>query len=529
MRSTKPRTRLEHVLEQPWALYPQTLTRIVAWAREDQANKLDPTELVAQNGTHDGAVRAGSVAIIPVYGVIEQHSDWFMEMFGGVSVDGLRESLRAALADPDVKAVVLDIDSPGGTVAGVTELAAEIRDARGGAKPIVAVANAFAASAAYWLASQADELVATPSAQVGSIGVYAVHEDVSRMLDEMGVTVTLVSAGEHKTEGNMFEPLSPEAKADIQERVDTTYKTFLADVAAGRRVPVGQVSADYGGGRVFPAKKALTAGMVDRVETLGATVQRLGRAGGQRRAMGQGNAAASARPAATRQSALRASVTPDHITPTRDGPYDAAAEVAKLADDAGEETYEQMYAWADDAGDPSSQESYLLPHHFVIGDQPAEASVAGCGSAIATLNDGSSGVPDADRDEVHDHLMAHLLYDAGEDSDADDMETARVPFATRMAMVSQQATALVAHATERARLRGKEGRPAFSTTTERSLRSIRGAIDSLLESVEPAASSAPAVPVEPAPVAPTTPPPAAPIPVRFASRDAWLHYLESHQ
>ena len=189
--------------------------------------------------------------MIPVYGVIEHRSDWMMEMFGGVSVDGLREALRAELDDPAVRAVVLDIDSPGGSIAGVTELAAEIRAARGGAKPIVAVANTLAASAAYWLASQADQVSVTPSGHVGSIGVYAIHQDVSKMMDEMGVTMTIISAGEHKTEGNEFEPLSDEARADIQARVDASYQQFLSDVAEGRKVTTGQVEADYGGGRVL--------------------------------------------------------------------------------------------------------------------------------------------------------------------------------------------------------------------------------------------------------------------------------------
>jgi len=274
----------DHLREAPLALHPATLARIVEWGRTGAL--ADPAAILALQGPHDAPPRSGSVAVIPVYGVIEHHADWMMELFGdGVSIDGLREALRAALADPEVKAVVLDIDSPGGGVAGVTELANEIRSVRGGDKPIVAVANAWAGSAAYWLASQADELVMSPSGQVGSIGVYAVHQDVSRMLDEMGVTTTVVSAGPHKTEGNMFEPLTDEARDELQSKVDATYAQFVADVAAGRRVSTDQVEADFGGGRMLVAKAALVAGMVDRIETLGETIQRLGRAGGRRRAL----------------------------------------------------------------------------------------------------------------------------------------------------------------------------------------------------------------------------------------------------
>lgn len=273
---TARRIDLDALFGQPWALLPSTLTRIAAWSRE--AGHSDPGKVVALDGPHGGAVRFGSVSVLPVYGVIEHRSDWMLELLGGTSIDGLREAFRAALGDPNVRAVVLDIDSPGGTVAGMTEFAAEVRAARGGSKPIVAVANTLAASAAYWLACQADELVVTPSGWVGSVGVYAVHQEVSRLLDEMGVTTTIISAGPHKTEGNEFVPLTDEARADIQGRVDEAYSQFLADVAAGRRVPVADVEANFGGGRVLVAKAAVKAGMADRVATLEQTVQRLGRA-----------------------------------------------------------------------------------------------------------------------------------------------------------------------------------------------------------------------------------------------------------
>jgi signal peptide peptidase SppA len=280
----KPRrTNLDSLLESPWALMPNTLSRIFDWGRESVHG--EAPKVLALDGPHGGAVRSGSVAVIPVYGVIEHRSDWMLEMFGGTSIDGFREALAAQMADPGVRAVVLDIDSPGGTVAGMTELAAELRAQRGGSKPIIAVANSLAASAAYWLASQADEVVVSPSGAVGSVGVYAIHQEASRMLDEMGITTTIVSAGPHKTEGNEFEPLSEEARADIQARVDSSYDQFLADVAAGRRVSVDKVAADYGGGRVLNARQALAAGMVDRIGTLSQTIDRLGTTGGRRRAM----------------------------------------------------------------------------------------------------------------------------------------------------------------------------------------------------------------------------------------------------
>jgi capsid assembly protease len=124
------------------------------------------------------------------------------------------------------------------------------------------------ASAAYWLAASASEIVALPSAQVGSIGVFSMHEDVSKALDEKGVKVTLISAGKFKTEGNPFEPLSDDAKAAVQGTVDFYYGQFTSDVANGRGVAVDSVRAGFGEGRVVTAKDALKLGMIDRVGTL---------------------------------------------------------------------------------------------------------------------------------------------------------------------------------------------------------------------------------------------------------------------
>jgi signal peptide peptidase SppA len=233
---------------------------------------------------------AGSTAVIPVYGVIAPRADMFTEMSGGSAVQRLSSAFDEALADESVDSILLDIDSPGGSVDLIPEFAAQIQAARG-QKPIVAVANTLAASAAYWIGSQADEFVASPSAQVGSIGVFAAHEDVSKMMEALGVDTTLVSAGKYKTEGNPFAPLSEEGRAAIQARVDDAYGMFAADVAKGRGVSVDAVKSGYGQGRVLPAKQALSDGMVDRVGTYDDVVRRLQHPSGRAR-VANGNAAA---------------------------------------------------------------------------------------------------------------------------------------------------------------------------------------------------------------------------------------------
>jgi ClpP class serine protease len=133
----------------------------------------------------------------------------------------------------------------------------------------------MAASAAYWLATQVDELVVTPSGSVGSVGVFAAHEDVSKAEELAGVKVTLISAGPHKTEGNEHEPLSDDARQSIQDFVNAYYAMFTTDVAKGRGTTRALVEANFGGGREVLAADALKAGMVDRVDTLENTVRRL--------------------------------------------------------------------------------------------------------------------------------------------------------------------------------------------------------------------------------------------------------------
>lgn len=215
-----------------------------------------------------GTVRAsGDIGVIPIMGVLTQRGGYY-----GMSVESIRANLRSVIADAGVKAIVLEFDSPGGEVSGIEELATEIRQARS-TKPIVAVANSLAASAAYYLTAQASEVLVTPSGEIGSVGVYAAHEDWSRAIDQMGVTVTLVSAGEGKVNGNMFEPLSDEVRGEMQSDVDRYYQMFVSAVSKGRSVSVETVRKDWKA-KVYGAKEAVAIGMADAVGTLDDAVRR---------------------------------------------------------------------------------------------------------------------------------------------------------------------------------------------------------------------------------------------------------------
>jgi signal peptide peptidase SppA len=272
----------EYVGDTVWAIHPPALMTIIDIVGERSAGYIPSDEEIRERigpqvRMRDQAPDESSVAVIDISGTIIPKADMIDNASSdGTSIESLKADIRSALGSEDVKAILLNIDSPGGSVDLVPEMASEIRAARGG-KPIVALANTFAASAAYWLASAADEIVVTPSGQVGSIGVYNAHQDKSQLQEKLGVKTTLVSAGKYKVEGNPFEPLSEDAQAEMQKRVDAYYDMFVGAVAKGRGTDVATVKSEYGEGRMMMAPDAVEAGMADRIATFDETLARLER------------------------------------------------------------------------------------------------------------------------------------------------------------------------------------------------------------------------------------------------------------
>lgn len=270
---------LSAIYSTPWAILPGWLATILEIAERHAAGeKLGREEVAARVG---GATRpanrmAGQVQVLPLFGVITPRANLMSEVSGATSAERFGAQFRQAIQDPQVGAIVLDVDSPGGAVSGVDELAQEIIRSRG-QKPVVAVANHLAASAAYWIATAADEVVVTPSGEVGSVGVFAAHEDASRALDQAGVTISLISAGKYKTESSPYGPLGEEARAAIQARVNEYYDMFVKAVALGRGVKAQDVRQGFGEGRVVGAREAVKLGMADRIATLDETIARLSR------------------------------------------------------------------------------------------------------------------------------------------------------------------------------------------------------------------------------------------------------------
>ena len=267
------------VFNEPWAIKAEMYAVIceIVQSRLDGGPRLTAEEIQARIGappTRRGAARSGAVAVIPLYGVISQRMNMMTNMSGGTSTELFGKAFKEVMADPSVGAVVLDVDSPGGSVFGIQELWQTIMDARG-KKPVVAVANSLMASAAYYISSAADEIVVTPGGEVGSIGILTGHEDVSGAREKAGIKTTLVSAGRKKLLGNPFEPLTDEAIADLKGRVDTYYSMFVDAVARGRGVSGSEVRNGFGEGGTVLAREAVQLGMADRTGTLDRTIERL--------------------------------------------------------------------------------------------------------------------------------------------------------------------------------------------------------------------------------------------------------------
>ena len=242
--------------------------------RHEDGGFIGGPEAAAPRGSRQNQGQA--IAVINMMGVVAQHASQVDNVSGpgGVSTERVSRALDMALADPSIGSIVLNMDSPGGSVYGVQELADQIRSARS-QKPIVAQVSGVAGSAMYWLAAQASEIVVQPSGQVGSIGVYALHQDVSKASEQAGVAFTFVSAGKYKAEGNRYQPLDGEAAAAIQQTVDGYYRDFTNAVAKGRGVSADAVRTGFGEGRMVRAADAVKLGMADRVDTLQATLERL--------------------------------------------------------------------------------------------------------------------------------------------------------------------------------------------------------------------------------------------------------------
>ena len=214
-----------------------------------------------RNGTQPFAVVDG-IAIIEIAGTLVHRGAWIGQSSGLTSYEGIAAQLQAALADPSVRGIALDIDSFGGEVAGAFDLADRIRAARA-QKPVHAFVAEHALSAGYALASQADQIILPRTGAVGSIGVVALHTDMSGALDQKGIAVTLIHAGAHKVDANPYQPLPEAVRDQMQRELEVVRFLFAETVAAGRGDRLVQTAALATEAAVFRGADAIAAGLAD--------------------------------------------------------------------------------------------------------------------------------------------------------------------------------------------------------------------------------------------------------------------------
>ena len=271
--------RLLDVVTAPWAIQPEKLLEIRAiYETHLRGEKIDLKAVEARlgaplaNEARPYSV-VGQVAVVPVVGVLAKRANLFMQISGGTSTQMIQGWLAQAAADPAVAAIVLEIDSPGGQVDGVEQLAQQVQQIRADGKQVEAWINGVGASGAYWIASAAGRVfIADSTTVVGSIGVVATHVDVSKREAALGMKTTEITAGKYKRIASSYAPLSEEGRATLQEQVDAIYSVFVEAVAGNRSVSVEQVLSDMADGRVFIGQQAVAAGLVDGVSTLDALV-----------------------------------------------------------------------------------------------------------------------------------------------------------------------------------------------------------------------------------------------------------------
>lgn len=284
-----PQDLIRAIRRSAWAILPDRLEHLTLLLAQHFAGMLSDEDVARQLAKTAGTQREdrGVIAVLPVHGMLMQRGSYW-----ATGSDELMREFQAAVDASSVKGIVLDIDSPGGEVYGIPEFADVVLAARA-VKPVFAVANSLAASAAYWIGSQAAKLFATPGGDVGSIGVWTAHLDMSKAYEDAGLKVTLISEGKYKTEGNPWEPLSDEGRAALQDSVRQTYDQFVAAVARGRGVTPAAVEKGMGQGRVVTAQDGLKLSMIDGVATVDQVIAMMQREIGAT-GTGRGRAAAGA-------------------------------------------------------------------------------------------------------------------------------------------------------------------------------------------------------------------------------------------
>jgi protease-4 len=248
---------LNKVFNVPWLVQPEVHYAIQKAVTNKMAG-VHADSLVDETGeTPLAYTDPSSFLVVPVFGIIGSHLSLVESLCGGFDLQALSAQLKQAASDDNVKGVVLWFNSPGGTVSNVRETAELIAEVDG-TKPVYAFTDGQMCSAAYWLASQCRAILASPSSDVGSIGVYMALLDETAALEKEGFKVNAISAGKFKLSGASFKTLTDEERAMFQDDVNRIYNAFTSAIKAKR-----QVDSAHFEGQVYDGEEAVTYGLVD--------------------------------------------------------------------------------------------------------------------------------------------------------------------------------------------------------------------------------------------------------------------------
>lgn len=248
-----------------WAIVPEALSQYLAIVQASDIQAASAASAAMPSGALY-TVSPDGMATINITGPIAKYGSSVQSLIGGSSTLEKRAALRAAQRDPEVRAIMLRVDSPGGTVSGTGDLADAVAQADQ-RKPVYAYIEDLGASAAYRIASRARKVYANADAQVGSIGTYTTLTDTSGAFQKDGVQVTVVRSGAFKGAGEPGTPVTEEQIAEAQRRVDAMNEQFLADVSKGRKMPMDMVRR-MADGRIHMAAAAKDMGLIDGVASM---------------------------------------------------------------------------------------------------------------------------------------------------------------------------------------------------------------------------------------------------------------------
>ena len=305
------------------------------FAPEDAANAALPARAgilingLAKQYQRDGQAAfdmVNGIAVIEVSGVLVHRGAWIGQSSGQTSYEGIAAQIAAAASDPTVRGIALEIDSFGGEVAGVFDLADAIRAARA-AKPVWAFVAEHAFSAGYALASQADRIILPRTGAVGSIGVVVMHADLSGQLSDAGVTVTLIHSGAHKVDGNPYVPLPDPVRARIQAEIDSIRSLFAQTVAAGRGRRMNAAAALATEAACYRGADAVAAGLADEVSDPASAFAAFAAAVNGRGAIRSAGSARPVKSHLSKESIMKPNATSTSEAPANDETEDQAVPV----------------------------------------------------------------------------------------------------------------------------------------------------------------------------------------------------------